>query len=229
MPFLLLLAFAILPSLAWLLFFLRRDDNPEPHRMIIKVFLFGALMTVPAFAGQYLIGSLSLGFLFYLIASAFIEEIAKYGAAFWGAFKFPDFDEPVDAMIYLITAGLGFAAMENLIVLINPHIATFSLLAGASAMRFLTATFVHALTSGLLGYFIGLQFYKKKKGLIVFGIIVAVAVHAIYNIMILSLTTRIDNYTYLAYNLLVIIPLALGILDIIAFNHLKKITKHQHG
>ncbi len=221
MNFLLLLAFALLPSLAWLWFFLRRDPNPEPRWMIIKVFLLGALMVVPALLAQRLLNNLWLGFAFALVFAAFIEEIAKYGAARWGAFSSPEFDEPVDAMIYMITAGLGFAAVENLFVLIGPEITTVSLAIGASAMRFLTATFIHALTSGLWGYFIALKVFRKKKGFVWLGLAVATLVHAAYNLSIFGLSALIDNHAYLVYTLLLIIPLGVAILDAIAFAHLK--------
>ena len=44
----LLFIFALSPSFIWLAFYLRKDTNPEPNRMIIKIFLGGVLMTIPA-------------------------------------------------------------------------------------------------------------------------------------------------------------------------------------
>ncbi len=222
MPFLLLIAFAVLPSLLWLWFFLRRDPNPEPRWMIVKVFLLGALMVVPAAVAQSLAGLVWLGFIFALVFASFVEEAAKYGAARWGAFGSPEFDEPVDAMIYMITAGLGFAAMENLLYLISPDIDTLSLVVGSSLMRFLTATFLHALASGLWGYFIALQIFYQKKGFAWLGLVVATGLHAVYNLAVLGLATQVDNQPFLAYTLLLIIPLGIGVLDALAFAHLKK-------
>jgi protease PrsW len=224
MPFALLLIFALLPSLLWLLFFLKRDPNPEPHFMIIKVFLIGILMVVPAVFAQIILKSIWPGLIISLILASFVEELMKYLAARWGALKSNAFDEPVDAMIYMITAGLGFAAIENLIVLINPTLVDLSFVIGASAMRFLTATFIHALTSGLWGYFIALQRLRRKRIFFFMGLGLATLVHSFYNLGITGLSNQIDNYAYLAYTLLVIIPLGVAILDVIAFNHLKKIS-----
>lgn len=225
MPFIVLLAFALLPSLAWLWFFLRRDPNPEPRHMIIRVFLLGVIMVVPALGAQFLLNRFWLGLVAMVLVAALIEEAAKYGAARLGAFGSTEFDEPVDAMIYMITAGLGFAAMENLLVLINPTISGLTMVAGISGLRFLTATFIHAFASGLVGYFISLQVFRNKRGFAWLGLLSATLVHAVYNLSVLGLAVQIDNYDYLVYTLLLIIPLGVGILDFIAFAHLKKIDE----
>jgi len=42
------IVFGILPSLIWLSFYLRRDVNPEPKLMILKIFFYGMLASLPA-------------------------------------------------------------------------------------------------------------------------------------------------------------------------------------
>ncbi|MBI3638573.1 hypothetical protein HY227_02410 [Candidatus Wolfebacteria bacterium] len=44
----------IIPSFAWLIFFLKEDVHPEPKKMIAKVFAYGALITIVAVSIQYL-------------------------------------------------------------------------------------------------------------------------------------------------------------------------------
>ena len=39
--------FGILPSLVWLLYYLAKDMHPEPKKAILRVFLWGMVMTVP--------------------------------------------------------------------------------------------------------------------------------------------------------------------------------------
>jgi len=39
---------ATLPSLVWLLFYLRKDKHPEPNSMVIKVFTLGILSAFAA-------------------------------------------------------------------------------------------------------------------------------------------------------------------------------------
>ena len=43
------LFFGVLPSLVWLNFYLRRDVKPEPKLMMVKIFFYGFLATLPAF------------------------------------------------------------------------------------------------------------------------------------------------------------------------------------
>ncbi len=226
MSFFLLLIFALMPSFIWLWFFLQRDRDPEPRWMLIKVFLLGALMVVPAIGFQSVLAFIPLIFIISLILSALIEEVVKYWAS-RTVLRSPEFDEPVDAMIYMITAGLGFAAAENLLLLIGPMVGTISDAIGISILRFLTATFIHALAPGLWGYFIARQRFQNKK-CFWWGLIAATAVHAVYNLAIFGLSDRMDNQPYLIYALLLIVPLGIGILEVVVFTRLKKI-KHQEN
>ena len=41
--------FGTLPSLIWLFYYLAKDLHPEPKKMILKVFLYGVIITIPAF------------------------------------------------------------------------------------------------------------------------------------------------------------------------------------
>ena len=50
------------------------------------------------------------------IVIAVIEEVLKFYTGYLFIRKKPDFDEPVDAMIYLIAVGLGFATVENILI-----------------------------------------------------------------------------------------------------------------
>ena len=43
MLYFLYLVFGVLPSIIWLLFFLREDAHPESNRMILKVFFYGII------------------------------------------------------------------------------------------------------------------------------------------------------------------------------------------
>ena len=60
-----------------------------------------------------------------LTGLALIEEIIKFVASHFAARRSPAFSEPVDAMIYMIVAALGFATLENIGALssISPQMA----------------------------------------------------------------------------------------------------------
>ncbi|MBI4034201.1 MAG: PrsW family intramembrane metalloprotease [Candidatus Brennerbacteria bacterium] len=178
---------AILPSLAWLFFFLREDVHPEPKRLIAYVFSLGALSTIPVLFVQVGLQEFLQVFLTNLpavVLLAFSEELFKFLAAWFGTKKDPAYDEPVDAMIYMVAAALGFAAVENLFiiggVLDSAAIAPVASATSIILLRFVGATLLHVLASALLGYY-----WAKRNA--AWGLIVATAVHSVFNYLILAI------------------------------------------
>lgn len=180
----------LLPAVLWLIFFLREDAaRPEPKRMIIYTFLGGAIAAgvavIPEFYLQkYFPAPADIpNYISPLLGPfAFIEELAKFLIVYLIVKRSAYFDEAVDAMIYMITAGLGFAAVENILNLIGAE-ATFQIF----ALRSIGATLLHALASGILG------FYWARKYLIP-GIVLATLLHWAFNYFVL-LYQNIEIYT----------------------------------
>ncbi len=176
---------AILPSFAWLIFFLREDVHPEPKKLILYALSLGALSTVPALLLQIGIqGALNVlvANLPIVILLAFSEEFFKFLVVWLGIRRNPSFDEPVDAMIYMIAAALGFAMIENLFIigsiLDNISLASLSSTLNVLILRFVGATLLHVVSSAFLGFY----WAKRQIGL---GLIVATLVHSIFNYLIL--------------------------------------------
>ena len=92
-------------------------------------------------------------------------------------------------MLYMIIAALGFAAFENLLILL-PMNANFQFFEAAfvSIFRFIGATFLHALCSGLIGYYLALSFYQTKNRLrlTIKGILIATLLHGLYDFSIMK-------------------------------------------
>ncbi len=183
--FLLVLIFAFLPSILWLIFFLREDLHPEPRKLIAYVFCAGALISVPVLVLQLafreFIAEPLNGFLIMILGFAIIEEIFKFFSAYWSVRKEPAFDEPVDAMIYAIVAALGFATIENLFIM-SDRINYLSLINISSSMstlgfRFIGATLLHGLSSAFAGYYWAI-------GKIPLGLGIATLVHFVFNYLI---------------------------------------------
>ncbi|MBI4159889.1 PrsW family intramembrane metalloprotease, partial [Candidatus Wolfebacteria bacterium] len=81
------------------------------------------------------------------------EEIAKFIPTYALIRKNISFDEPIDAMIYMITAGLGFALVENVSILITLPSGLIGDALGVITIRFVGATLLHALSSAIVGYY----------------------------------------------------------------------------
>jgi RsiW-degrading membrane proteinase PrsW (M82 family) len=179
----------IMPSLLWLAFWFFEDRcQPEPKRYIFYTFIAGAVAVGPVLLlEQYAAGVLAGSAL--LLVWAFTEEIFKFGAAYFTSLRSYVFDEPLDAIIYMVTAALGFAAVENSLFLFG------SLQQGVlhgvitGDLRFIGATLLHTLSSSMIGVALALSYYKNPamRRLYTFcGVILATALHTLFNFFILG-------------------------------------------
>jgi len=165
-----------------------------------------------------------LFFIFYqFVIIALVEEFFKYLVVKEKVINDPEFDEPIDVMLYMIIAALGFAALENLLVLFpgkEPFL--FKQTVTISAFRFIGATFLHALSSGTLGYFLALSIFepKRKIKLILTGIIIATILHGLFNISIIG----IEKNLTVAIAVLIVLLTGLAIFVSFGFRKLKKLA-----
>lgn len=184
----------VLPALLWLWFWLKEDRlHPEPKIRIIAVFLTGMVsvfVVLPLEKFVYTI-ALSAISLTTVVAWAAIEEIFKYVAAHFTALKRKVTDEPIDAVIYMITVALGFSAMENTLFLFNlidTGLFSQSVITGNS--RFLGAALLHVASSATIGVMVALSYYKKystKRIFLFTGVILSILLHTIFNLLIIRL------------------------------------------
>lgn len=233
MQYSLSIALGLLPSIIWLLYFLRKDHHPEPNKMILKVFFYGMIiavvaalveiailgflkMTVPDFEEK----STIFFILYNILGIAFIEEFLKYIVVKQRVLHDPAFDEPVDAMLYMIISALGFAALENILVLLpGQHSFAWLEAANTSVLRFAGATFLHALCSGTVGYFLALAICRQNKtNLIIMGLMTSTLLHGIFNLSIIGAK---DQSSLILIPIIILIALALFVS--LGFRHLKKI------
>ena len=150
---------SLLPCILWLWYFSTRSRYKRPAVNVLAItFLLGALSTIPALAlnlaGQSvfleIFGRTQLSHILVLLfVVGPIEELIKLLVVFFYAYRRPEFDEPLDGVIYSATAALGFAAIENVVYLAqndpmlvllrgplsNPGHALFSAVWGLSLSR----------------------------------------------------------------------------------------------
>lgn len=182
----------IIPALFWLWFWLHEDSKrPEPRGRIVITFIAGMIAVFAVLplerAAQDISGA---SILLMLILWSVIEEVIKYVFAYFAGLHNKAMDEPVDALIYMITAALGFAAMENTLFLLTPieeGLIVQSLLTGN--LRFIGASILHTLASGVIGACIGFSFYKTRKirhRFVALGLILAILLHTLFNFSIMT-------------------------------------------
>lgn len=192
------LILAVLPSLIWLFFYLKEDDHPEPKYWLFIIFLIGVASAPLVIFLEMIFSRIFHYFQFsYLEENAFllitiaplIEEAVKYGIVHLSLNKNPVLDEPVDGMVYVIVAALGFAAIENALAVFSfvPFGAPNYLNAAFNfiSLRFISAVALHGLASGIAGYFFAYYyFFKKDVRLIFAGLFIAAVFHGLYNFLI---------------------------------------------
>ncbi|MEK7140441.1 MAG: PrsW family glutamic-type intramembrane protease [Patescibacteria group bacterium] len=181
----------IIPSLFWLWFWLKEDrKKPEPKELLTIIFIMGMIAVIFVLPIQKFIRAQvgSNGLELLLWASA--EEVMKFLAVviiLWGT---KHIEEPIDWPIYMITAALGFAALENTLFLIEPlslQQTTVGLLTGQ--LRFLGSTLLHTVSSAMVGMALGLSFHMEswhKKWYLLIGLLLAIALHSTFNFFIMK-------------------------------------------
>ena len=186
----------LLPAALWLWFWLKEDSvHPEPRGLIVITFIAGMVAVIFVLPiQQYIFQNFSPFIketsiaMFFLLA--FVEEIMKFLAAYLVALRSKAFDEPIDALIYMVTAALGFTAFENALFLIKPisdGLVVDSIITGN--MRFVGASILHVMTSAIVGLGLALFFYKKRairRDVIFVGLMVATVLHTMFNLSIIS-------------------------------------------
>lgn len=183
----------VFPALLWLWFWLKEDRTcPEPRHLIMMSFCAGAAMVPLAAYIEQKTSMVIYDGGFRTIVWAAIEESLKFLAAYITVLRNKEMNEPVDAIIYMITVALGFAAFENALFLLSPlskELLTQSLITGN--MRFIGATLLHTLASSIIGILIAIFFYRGHRARDIaaaIGILLATSLHALFNFSIIELT-----------------------------------------
>lgn len=231
--------FGVLPSLIWMSYYLGKDPHPEPQKMVLKFFIFGALVTVPVFFVQLslyadlrVLQSLSFfssnpllnELLKWFFIIAFIEEGAKYLIFEILGHKNKEIDEPLDIMLYMVIVALGFAALENILYVLSPSPGlSLSEVIGKTVaiafIRFIGATFLHTLCSALVGYFAAMSFYnlRHRHLFALAGLLLATLLHGLYDFSIIALGGPVN------FAIPIFILMGLALLVVPQFDKLKNL------
>ena len=196
------------PALFILWFYYRRDRwDPEPKRLVLKLFCVGAVAAVPAYFVQGWLPGPQGGAYDFFVRVALVEELFKFAPLLWFALRRKEFDEPMDGIVYAVAAALGFASAEN---------ALYATVFGDQVIvqRAFTATLAHVGFSGLIGYQFGKAWFRHA-GWLQFPVAFAAAVglHGAYD-MLLDHASRPGAPAALTQGtIVVIIPLMLIMLS----------------
>jgi protease PrsW len=199
-------ALGLLLSTGMWLWVLRRYDRlePEPLKLLLWVGLWGGLISiVPAIVfnslADHFFGlggsvsnlSRSINLSQALGSAGFIginEETWKFLATLHLVRKLPEFDEPLDGMIYGMTVALGFAALENIEYMVRCG-------PGVLLTRSLLSMPLHLACAAIWGYGLARgRFISRHKRYFIAAIpylLAAASVHAAFDFFIFLRTWTI--------------------------------------
>jgi len=185
-----LLLVTIVPSILIITYFVKADQFPEPKDKIFKTFVWGLVICIPAYVGNTILFEAyrQLGVSSILASSFFgpaiVEEGLKFLVILNIVYKFKDFDEPIDGIVYGVCVSLGFATLENLyyVYLRGGFYDSYAV----AALRAFTAVPAHAIFGAVMGMnFSHYKFKKEKdKSYLTLALIVPGLLHGLYNFLI---------------------------------------------
>ncbi|KZN95873.1 glutamic-type intramembrane protease PrsW [Aeribacillus pallidus] len=176
----------IAPGLAILSYFYLKDQyEMEPLYMVVRSFIFGALLVFPIMFIEYVLETENVfpsSFLQAFFASSLLEEFFKWFIFYFTIYSHFHFDEHYDGIVYGVSISLGFATLENILYLI----------ANGVELAFGRAIFPvpsHALFGVIMGYYLGKSKFSNdrlKKRWLFYSLVIPFLLHGTYNYILLS-------------------------------------------
>jgi len=149
---------AVIPSVLLVCYYYRQDNKkPEPKGLVIKIFILGIVCVIPVifleslaclFNRMFAWSPVLFNMVRAFIVAGFCEEFIKLRVVKIYAYNDIHFDEVMDGIVYTVVASLGFACIENIIYVMSTNLQV-------AVFRAVTAVPMHAVCSGLMGYYIG--------------------------------------------------------------------------
>jgi RsiW-degrading membrane proteinase PrsW (M82 family) len=156
---------AVVPALVVLHLFIQSDLFPEPPHLILVTFVLGIAVTLPVAFVAIIVERLLGGFatwghiaspvLMAFAGAALPEETAKFLVLTLYCARRSAFDEPMDGLVYGVTASLGFAALENVFYVFDEP--AYPGWLEIASLRAFSAVPAHAVDGAVMGFFIGLR------------------------------------------------------------------------
>ncbi|WP_164668744.1 glutamic-type intramembrane protease PrsW [Virgibacillus doumboii] len=181
------LSAGIAPTFALMAFFYLKDRFTEPITLILKTFIFGALLVFPIMFIQYAFTVESPGtsaFVQSFLYVGLIEEFFKWFIFLYIIYHHTEFDAHYDGIIYAVSISLGFATVENLLYLLTNGIEY-------AFTRALFPVSSHALFGVIMGYHFGKAKVKSryKKWNIALALVFPFILHSSYNYILETVTS----------------------------------------
>lgn len=167
--------------------YFRDKYEKEPLGMLVKALLGGIIIILPViFVEQWLSalspfsGKVGAAAWNAFVVAASTEEVFKFLALYFLIWKSPSFNEKFDGIVYAVFVSLGFAAVENVMYVMEGGMQT-------AALRALTAVPAHAIFGVTMGYYLGIahMYEELRKKYLMRAIALPILLHGIYDFILM--------------------------------------------
>lgn len=168
--------------------YFRDKYEKETVKLLLLALLAGGFTVIPILFIEMFLDSFTESFRGLLspawkafVVAGFTEELFKFFALYLLIWKSAEFNEKFDGIVYAVFISLGFAAVENVLYVLQGGI-------GTGLMRAITAVPAHAIFGVIMGFYFGLaRFYEKEQyTLKLKALVYPIILHGIYDFIIMT-------------------------------------------
>ena len=167
--------------------YFRDKYDREPLGLLIKSVVVGMITVIPIIVVERLLVIImpplgkvpAAAYNAFLVAGS-TEELFKFLALYILVWKSPSFNEKFDGIVYAVFVSLGFAAVENVLYVLDGGYQT-------AIVRAITAVPAHALFGITMGYYFGIarMYSELKKTHLRKAIFIPIILHGIYDFILM--------------------------------------------
>lgn len=195
-----------IPALFWLGFFYLLDRHePEPKQLVVGVCVLGALIAAPladvvlsqaapsqalemhSLPPQRMLDAFTQldRVIHAVLIAGLAQEMCKYAVVRYTIYMSPEFDEPMDGIVYMMACGTGFAVWLNFHRFSGQG---HSLNLSNAAAQAVVTTLAHASFAGALGYVMGRAKFSRRSAplralFVILGLLGAAALNGLFSVI----------------------------------------------
>lgn len=207
---------SVIPALIWLGFFYQQDrSEPEPKRLVARVFAFGALaaaavtspIVIPIEGAISQFPSLPVRLLLTILSISLIQEVLKVAMVRYVVLGTDEFDRHPDGIVYGLASGLGFATVLTADFVLRSS----GVIPLAGAIRAVDNALVHGALGAVSGYYLGrVKIDGKKLGWMAQGLGIVTLLNGVYQVLRDELSSRLAFNPWYSLGAAFVLALVVG-------------------
>jgi RsiW-degrading membrane proteinase PrsW (M82 family) len=167
--------------------YFRDKYEKEPVGLLVKALVLGMLTVIPIIGVEKLLvwlmpplGNLGDAAYHAFVVAGTTEELFKFLALYLLIWKSPSFNEQFDGIVYAVFVSLGFAAVENVMYVMEEGYQT-------AVVRAITAVPAHAVFGVTMGYYLGIahRYRELRAAFLRRAIMIPILLHGVYDFILM--------------------------------------------